>query len=345
MQIVVKSVWAVLGSDLAGVAFQTLDRDNDGRLTANEVSNDFCNEMLVPFYALAAASPFLNEIRAKDQEIAALKAKLAALGGDASEFVSPDTTQVEISQQEFTKFINHMVGWQRYGAGPGEIMDGRVMLSKLSHLGFKVCTKMLFKLTQIPMTNEHDPASFFAAWKSTWVDILHDLKTALGPLIKALPKGRWILDIVHAKVQAGHLDKEIRAFSDSVFKLLDQDADNKISPADAAIYTNLIFEPCLDDESAKKKFLAIFDNLDINKDGSLSQDELSSFVSKIVNLAGAAMVFKLAVVEVCIAEQADKEIRSMMDFYIKDCQETKFREVHALRLASTSSSNHIRHAQ
>ena len=146
-------------------------------------------------------------------------------------------------------------------------------------------------------------------------------------------------------MQEGDFDKEIRGWSDSVFQLLDQDADNKISPADAALYTNLFFEPCLDDESAKMKFQAIFDNLDINKNGSLSQDELSSFVSKIVNSVGAIMVLGLAVVELCIAERADAELRAIMDFYIKDCKETKFREVHALRLASTSSSNHIRHAQ
>ena len=56
-----------MGSDLAGAAFEELDRDNDGRLTTNEDSNDFCKEMLMPFHALAATSPFLNEIRAKDQ--------------------------------------------------------------------------------------------------------------------------------------------------------------------------------------------------------------------------------------------------------------------------------------
>ena len=65
-------------------------------------------------------------------------------------------------------------------------------------------------------------------------------------------------------------------------------------------------------------------------------------MSKIVNSTGAAMVLGLAVVELCIAERADAELRAIMDFYIKDCKETKFREVHALRLASTSSSNHIR---
>ena len=59
----------------------------------------------------------------------------------------------------------------------------------------------------------------------------------------------------------------------------------------------------------------------------MSQDELSSFFSKMVDLVGAAMIFKLTIIEVCIAEQVDKEIKSMMDFYIKDCQETKFREV------------------
>ena len=60
------------------------------------------------------------------------------------------------------------------------------MMSKVSHLGFKACTKMLFKLTHIVMTNEHDPASFFTALKSTWADIFQYLKTTLRPTLKAL---------------------------------------------------------------------------------------------------------------------------------------------------------------
>ena len=118
---------------------------------------------------------------------------------------------------------------QSLGQSLGQSPKGRAMMSKVSHLGFKVCTKMLFKLTYIVMTNEHHPAVFFAALKSTLADILQYLKTTLGPLIKALPKGKGmtkILDTVHVKVQGSDFDQEIRAFSDSVFKQLDQDADN-----------------------------------------------------------------------------------------------------------------------
>ena len=79
---------ATVSSDLATSAFEALDQDNDGRLTAQELTNDFCSPALMGIQSLAAASPILNEIRARDQEIAFLKAKIEALGGDASKFVS-----------------------------------------------------------------------------------------------------------------------------------------------------------------------------------------------------------------------------------------------------------------
>ena len=66
---------------------------------------------------------------------------------------------------------------KRWDFDPMQSPEGRAMMSKGSNLAFKVCTKMLFKLAQIPMTNKHDPESFFAAWKSTWADIFQCIKT------------------------------------------------------------------------------------------------------------------------------------------------------------------------
>ena len=98
--------------------------------------------------------------------------------------------------------------------------------------------------------------------------------------------------------------------------MLDQDDDGKIGPADVAMYTDLIFVPYLDDESAKKKFMAIFNNLDLVKTGTLSQDEISSFVVKIVRLTASALLLALSFPGVSIGEQLDHEIKALMDFYI-----------------------------
>ena len=140
-----KAVSATVSSDFATGAFGALDQDNDGRLTAQELTNDFCPEALMSIQSLAVASPFLNEIRAKDQEIAFLKAKIEALGGDASEFVSPETTQVEFSRAEINELIkpNKARGWEYKTRENPEL---RAALAKVSNLIFKVYNKVLFKL-------------------------------------------------------------------------------------------------------------------------------------------------------------------------------------------------------
>jgi hypothetical protein len=159
---------------------------------------------------------------------------------------------------------------------------------------------------------------------------LKEIQTLLAPLYKVMPKGDRVIavmDKIHDKIQNGEFDKEIRDFTGGLFKVLDQDDDGKINPADFSIYTDLIFMPCPDDESAKKKFMAIFNNLDLAKSGTLSQDEISSFVAKLVYVYASAILLTLSFAEVSIGEQLDHEIKAMMDFYIAHAKETKFKEV------------------
>jgi hypothetical protein len=170
------------------------------------------------------------------------------------------------------------------------------------------------------------------AFKAASTETLKDVKyMILRPLCNVIPKADRMISIVdkiHSKFDI--LDKEIRDYSGALFKFLDQNDDCKISSADLKMYTDLFLVPCPDDECAKKKFMAIFDNLDLNKSGSLSQDEISSFVSKIVHLIAYAMIFCLAIAEVCIVEQAGTEIEAMLDFYVQYCKEIRFRKVFSL---------------
>ena len=81
-QIVVKTASAVLGSQAATTAFEILDQERDGKLSPEECSMNFAGPMLMAVQSMAVAAPLLNEVRAKDHEIAYLRAKLAALGAD-----------------------------------------------------------------------------------------------------------------------------------------------------------------------------------------------------------------------------------------------------------------------
>jgi hypothetical protein len=142
---------------------------------------------------------------------------------------------------------------------------------------------------------------------------------------------------MHTKIQSGDFDKEIRDYSGGLFKMLDQDDDGKISPTDATIYTDLFFEPCPDDESAKKKFMAIFNNLDLAKSGTLSKDEISSFISKFVNFYACAILLALSFLDFAIGEQVGHEVKTMMEAYMKYAKEEKFREVCLLPPAQINS--------
>ena len=94
-----------------------------------------------------------------------------------------------------------------------------------------------------------------------------------------------------------------------MFRVLDQDDDGKISPADASIYTVFFFAPCPDDDSAKQKLMPIFDNLDLAESGTLSQDEMSGFASKIVHLSAHALLFGLALAAVCTTVRLETELK------------------------------------
>ena len=304
-----------------------MSSDGDGKVTAAEVTNDFCDEFLSVMVGLAAAAPILDELRCKDREIMSLKAKIAALGGDPNEVMPNEAPEVVISQAEVDDLIKFLKRGPGNGA-PGS--DTRAAASKMTYVCTKVIAKLAFKLVQDPITDTHDLESFFKVVKSVIADSIQYFATTLAPLIKVMPKGKGIatiLDMLRHKIKGGDFDKELRGLSGCLFKVLDQDDDGTISPGDFKVYTDLIFEPCLDDESAKAKFMALYNNLDSNKNGTLSQDEITSFVSKIINLAGNGVIFVLTLAEIAFSMQADKEIKAMMDFYVEDCKEQKFREV------------------
>ena len=331
-----KALSLVLGSQAATNVFQALDQDRDGKLSPEECTNNFAGPMLMAVQSMAVAAPFLNEIRAKDHEIAFLRAKILALGGDISDHVPLETPDVvQISQQEWEAFVMNRDAYPLQTLSENPCVRGA--FCKIGQLLSKILATMLIKLTQIPMAEPHDPESFFVTLKRMSVECVTDVKTNLTPLFKVLPKGNKmvvIMDMIHSKMEIGDFDREIRDFASGLFKVLDQDNDGKISPTDVTVYTDLFFTPCPDDESARKKFMAIFDNLDLAKSGSLSQDEIASFVSNIVHLCACAMLLSLTIAEFSITMQADTEIKAMMDFYIQDCKINKFREVHGIKMLS-----------
>ena len=328
-QVLVKALSVVIGSEISSSIIQALDTDSDGRLTAKEVSNDFCDEIMTAIQGMAVLAPFLGEIRAKDREIAFLRAKLAKLGGDPSDVIPDKIVDVEILLQE----IKDLKKFASNGPSSLEISPSvRTAISKILYLCVKLFAKMLVKLTQLPMSEVHDSESFLMATRTTLVESVQYFVATLGPVIKVMPKGKGmtvLLDKVHIKIHDGDFDEELRDLSEALFKVLDQNNDGKVSSTDVSMFTELFFVPCLDDEAAKKKFMAIFDNF--AKDGTVGHEEISSFVSKLGNLFGCAMVFGLTVMEVCIVMQVDKEIKAMMDFYVK-YQLSNFREVPALAL-------------
>ena len=84
-----------------------------------------------------------------------------------------------------------------------------------------------------------------------------------------------------AGIKSGNVDKEIRGVSDALFDIIDQDGDGRVTEAEVKVYTDLFLEECGSDEDAKRRLLAIFGALDLNGNGSLSKDELVSFMSKV----------------------------------------------------------------
>ena len=314
-----------------------LDRDGDGKLTPQECTMDFAGPLMMAVQSMAAAAPFLNEIRAKDHEIAFLRAKLAVLGATTDDLVPLELPEVEVTVEEVKELF---AGYSSALSNPVEAVGNstlRSVASKISYLHIKYYAKTLIKLTQIPMAESHDPESFFRALKTMCAECIYDAKISFGPLYKVVPKGDAtiaMMDTIYNQLQTGNFDKEMRDLSGSVFRVLDQDNDGMICPADASMYTDFFFAPCPDDDSAKKKIMAIFDNLDLAKSGSLSQDEISGFASKILHFGAHAILFVLAVAEVCTTMLAEKELKAMMDFYIQDCKDNKFVEVCAPSPAS-----------
>jgi len=345
-QILVKAVSAVLGSQAADKVFEILDQDRDGKLSPEECTMNFAGPMLMAVQSLAAAAPFLNEVRAKDHEIAFLKARLASLGGDMSDFAPLALPEVEISQDEYDDLVlicSKGIRPENFHIITHEKSSGmRAALSKIMQMVSKLLARTFIKLTQFTMAESYDPESFFKAFKVMFTENMMELKGLLAPLYKVMPRGDRVIaitDKIHAKIQSGDFDKEIRDYSGSLFKMLDQDDDGKIGPADAAVYTDLIFVPCPDDESAKQKFVAIFNNIDLAKSGTLSQDEISSFVAKLVHLFASTLLLTLSFIDAAICEQADHEIKAIMEAYVKAMKEKKFREVccaasHEARLAA-----------
>ena len=88
-------------------------------------------------------------------------------------------------------------------------------------------------------------------------------------------------DALVAGIKSGKVDTEIREVSDALFDIIDQDRDGRVTEAEVKVYTDLFLEECGSDEDAKRRLLAIFGALDLNGNGSLSKDELVSFMSKV----------------------------------------------------------------
>ena len=132
--------------------------------------------------------------------------------------------------------------------------------------------------------------AFFEKVKS---DMVEKLEWGLGAFNDAFKDGvgdeyaatfkaqqRHLTETVEG-MKTGVFDKDLRALSDSIFDVIDQDGDGTISASEVKVYTDMFLEECVDSAAAKSRLLAVFNALDLNGNGVVSKDELMALVGKI----------------------------------------------------------------
>jgi len=319
-----------MASEGADSVFQLLDGDGDGKLTPEEITNNFCGQILLAVNALGSAAPLLNEIRAKDYEIAFLEAQIAKLGGNSAYVPMEIVPEFELSREEVKALVSlsSIPPWRVQDEFMGTEGVTRSAAMKVYASGIKLAVKMFMTVANLPMIDQHTKDTFFKEMNDRQLKLVKEVIDILRPILKAMPRDEILttLDTIYDKMAKGEFDKERKGFTDALFNVIDVDKDGKISPAEYAVYTDLFFKMTVSDDGAKTKLMAIFNSLDLDKSGCLSKDELSAFMIKIVEIKVAYTLLTICMVEAAYGVIVDKAIKEIMDFYIKYRVETDFKK-------------------
>jgi len=273
--------------------FMVMDKDNSKTLELDEVTG-FMSKMLSIAFRVAHAT-------------------LATLGRAAEQAAHQDAVEQAFALLD-ADHDGCLVPEEVFAGFPSELIDAvkqmpsavegyaAIATSKNSKLGTVVRGLRDFVgLTKHGVTSDF----FFSKVKEA---IMRGLKAELlkSPSIECLCskysraltiQSFWQLDIavptlfvdaraeVEAGVASGKFDEHIRALSDAFFDLIDYDCDGRVSEAEVKVYTDLFLEECRSEEDAKRRLVAIFGAIDHNGNGSLSKNELMSFVGKVGRIA------------------------------------------------------------
>jgi Ca2+-binding EF-hand superfamily protein len=278
----------------------------------------------------------LNEIRAKDYEIAFLEAQIAKLGGKSAYVPMEIVPEFELSREEVKALVSLYTGVLCHGGFMDRDIHGthteavatRSAAMKVYASGIKLAVKMFMTVANLPMIDQHTKDTFFKEMNDRQLKLVKEVIDILRPILKAMPRDEILttLDTIYDKMAKGEFDKERKGFTDALFNVIDVDKDGKISPAEYAVYTDLFFKMTVSDDGAKAKLMAIFNSLDLDKSGCLSKDELSAFMIKIVEIKVAYTLLTICMVEAAYGVIVDKAIKEIMDFYIKYRVETDFKK-------------------
>jgi hypothetical protein len=283
----------------------------------------------------------LNQIRARDHEIAYLKSKIAQLEGNTDDYVPLQISGFETKFKELLFVVEYFEDYEEKILF-GEDGTARAGMMKVETVGMKLLVITLMTLSEIPCLKEHDKDSFFNENETAALKFHKEVVAILRPVIKVAPKGDVILrmmDTVLEKAAVGEFRKEYKTFTDALFDFIDVNKDGKITPAEYAVYTDLFVEMSFDDDGAKAKLMAVFASLDLDKSSCLSKDELSAFVIKLFEVTVALILLLVTYAEVAVIELSDKAIRELMDFYIKNRVEYDFMKPEDLQKIDIRESN------
>jgi len=339
-----KAVSTAMMSEAAAQVFALLDKDSDGKLTPEEITNNFCAQVLLATNFLGSAAPLFNEIRARDHQIAYLRAQIATLEGVTAFEPLEIAPDFEISHKEVRFFHHNLDDISQLFSG-SKSADIRAGIGKLGAVWLKLLGKMFLTLVNLPglyARKEHDKDSFFDEMKTHAMKFHKEFVAIAQPVVKVMPKGDQLLnmlDKIYDKLALGDLDKEGKVFSDAIFALLDMNKDGKITPADIVVYTDLFFKMTVDDDGAKGKLMAIFNSLDLDKSGCLSKDELSAYLLKLIDISVAYTVLLVAYIELAWNERADTAIKEMMEFYVKYRIEYTFKKQEDMKTMDIAEFN------
>ena len=100
-------------------------------------------------------------------------------------------------------------------------------------------------------------------------------------LTQVLPISPAAIDALRAALSRGVFEPHITALAQAVFELLDVDMDGRVSREQIAVYTRVLLDDCESETEAKGRLMAIFQSLDVNGDGGLTQASVQNWLVKI----------------------------------------------------------------